>query len=287
MKSEPVDRRGFLKTSMAVSAAALAGTVLSGKGLGAVTKPEREAYDGLKLGIASYTFRNFTLDQAIDMTQQTGLKYINLKDVHLPLKSSTEQRQEARRKIEAAGLKLMGGGVISMKNDEAQIRGIFDYAKEAGMPVIVCMPVHEALDTVEKMAKQYGILIAIHNHGPGDKNYPSPMDVFKMVRERDPLMGLCMDVGHTVRIGVDPLECIEICGERLHDMHIKDVTEAAPGGKNAEVGRGVIDIVGILKSLAARKFPYHIGLEYEAKADNPMPGVLESVGYMRGVLAAI
>ena len=113
------------------------------------------------------------------------------------------------------------------------------------------------------------------------------MDVFNMVKDRDPLMGICMDVGHTVRIGVDPMECIAKCGDRLHDMHIKDVTEAAPSGKNAKVGRGVIDIVGILQSLAARKFPYHIGLEYEADENNPMPGVLESVGYMRGVLAAI
>jgi len=113
------------------------------------------------------------------------------------------------------------------------------------------------------------------------------MDVFKMVKDRDPLMGLCMDVGHTVRINVDPVECIEKCGDRLHDMHIKDETEARPEGKPTEVGKGVIDIVAILKSLAARRFPYHIGLEYEAKADNPQPGVLESVGYMRGVLAAI
>ncbi len=275
-----------MKTGVAASVAALAGAGL-GKSLGAVTKPEREANDGLKLGIASYTFRKFTLDQAIEMTRQTGLKYINLKDVHLPLNSSTEQRQEARRKIEAAGLTLMGGGVIYMKNDDAQIQRIFDYAKDAGMPVIVCSPVPDALDTVEKMARQTGIVIAIHNHGPTDKTYPSPMDVFNMVKNRDPLMGICMDVGHTVRIGVDPAECIEKCGDRLHDMHVKDVTEAAPKGQNIAVGRGVIDIVGIFKSLAARKFPYHIGLEYEANADNPMPGVLESVGYMRGVLAAI
>jgi sugar phosphate isomerase/epimerase len=286
MNSESFGRRHFLKTSVAASALALAGAH-SITSYAAVTKPEREANDGLKLGIASYTFRKFTLDQAIEMTTQTGLKYINLKDVHLPLNSSTEQRQEARRKIEAAGLKLMGGGVIYMKNDDAQIQRIFDYAKDAGMPVIVCSPVPDALDTVEKMARQTGIVIAIHNHGPTDKTYPSPMDVFNMVKNRDPLMGLCMDVGHTVRIGVDPVECIEKCGDRLHDMHIKDVTEAAPKGENVPVGRGVIDIVGIFKALAARKFPYHIGLEYEANGDNPMPGVLESVGYMRGVLATI
>jgi len=155
------------------------------------------------------------------------------------------------------------------------------------MPVIVCSPEVDALDTVEKMARQTGVMIAIHNHGPGDKTYPSPMDVYKLVKDRDPLMGICMDVGHTARLGVDPVECIEQCGGRLHDMHIKDETKAAPEGKATEVGRGVMDIVGILKALAARKFPYHIGLEYEAHADNPQPGVRESIGYIRGVLAAM
>jgi inosose dehydratase len=137
------------------------------------------------------------------------------------------------------------------------------------------------------MAKQTGIMIAIHNHGPTDKTYPSPMDVYAMVKNRDPLMGICMDAGHTARIGVDPVVCINECGDRLHDMHVKDETKAAPEGKPTEVGRGVLDIVGILNALKARKYPYHINLEYEAHADSPQPGVRESIGYLRGVLAAI
>ena len=260
---------------------------LGGMAGAAVVKPARKPDDGLKLGMASYTYRNFTLDQAIAMTREAGLKYINLKDVHLPLKSTKEERRAARAKIEAAGLKLMGGGVIYMKNNEEEIKNIFDYCVDAGMPVVVCSPVPEALDTVEKMAKQTGVMVAIHNHGPTDKTYPSPLDVYKMVKDRDPLMGICMDVGHTARIGVDPVKCIKRCGGRLHDMHIKDETKAAPEGKPIEVGRGVLDIVGILTALKARKYPYHIGLEYEANAEDPQPGVRESIGYIRGGLAAI
>ena len=282
MKAQHINRRDFLHASLLGSTLALGGTAMA-----AVVKPDREPDDGLKIGMASYTYRNFTLDQAIEMTKDAGLKYINLKEVHLPLKSTKEECQAARAKIEAAGLKLMGGGVIYMKNDEDEIGRIFDYAVNAGMPVIVCSPVPEALDIVEKMAKQTGLMIAIHNHGPTDETYPSPMDVYKMVKDRDPLMGICMDVGHTARIGVDPVKCIKRCGGRLHDMHIKDETKAAPEGKPIEVGRGVLDIVGILKALDTRKFPYHIGLEYEAHADNPQPGVRESIGYIRGVLAAI
>ncbi|HEX4644982.1 MAG TPA: sugar phosphate isomerase/epimerase [Verrucomicrobiae bacterium] len=280
-----INRRRFLQTGLLGTTALAA--ALPRETFAAVTKPQRDPFDGLKLGMASYTLRKFPLDQAIAMTKQAGLKYINLKDVHLSLKSSRAERQEARQKIEAAVLTLMGGGVIYLKNNDEEIRAVFDYAKDAGMPAIVCSPEPDALDSVEKMAKEYNILIAIHNHGPGDKKYPSPLDVLRLVKDRDPRMGLCMDVGHTVRLGEDPVAEIEQAGNRLHDFHIKDETKAAANGSPTEVGKGVIDIVGVLKALVAAKFPYHIGLEYEANENNPMPGVIESVAYMRGVLAAI
>ncbi len=221
------------------------------------------------------------------MTRQAGMKYITLKDMHLSMKSTAAERRAAREKIEAAGLTLMGGGVIYMNNQETEIRAAFDYAKDAGMPTIVCSPEPAALDMVEKMAKQYGIRIAIHNHGPGDKRYPSPLDVLRLVKDRHPLMGLCIDVGHTVRLGEDPVVVIQQCASRLHDFHIKDVTQAAANGASIEVGKGVIDIVGVLKTLVRVKFAYHLALEYEANADAPMPGIIESFAYMRGVLAGL
>jgi sugar phosphate isomerase/epimerase len=231
--------------------------------------------------------RNFSLDQAITMTKQAGVKYISLKEVHLPLKSTVEQRQEVRKKVEAGGLVLLGGGVIYMKNNEAEIRNAFEYARDAGMRTIVCSPEPEALDLVEKMVKEFDLRIAIHNHGPGDKRYPSPLDVLRMVQDRDERMGICMDVGHTVRIGEDPEVAIKKCAKRLYEFHMKDVTEAAAKGSCTEVGKGVIDIVAVLQTLIKIKFNGHVALEYEANGDNPMPGVVESYAYMRGVLAAI
>lgn len=253
----------------------------------ALTKPERDPCAGLKLGLTSYTLRSFSLDRAIAMTRDAGVKYIALKDMHLPMKSTPEQRKEAHQQIEAAGLTLLGGGVIYLKNNPAEVRAAFDYARDAGMPTMICSPDIEALDTVESLAKEYDIRIAIHNHGPGDKKYPSPLDVFRLVKDRDVHMGICMDVGHTVRIGQDPVEVIQQCKSRLYDFHIKDVTEAAPKGNGIEVGRGVIDIVAVLKELVAIKFPYHVALEYEEKAEAPLPAMVESFGYMRGVLATL
>ncbi len=253
----------------------------------AVTKADRDATHGLKLGIASYSLRNFSLDLALTMAKQLKVKYITLKDMHLPLRTTTQERQAVKKKVENAGLVLMGGGVIYMDNNEEQVRGFFEYAKDAGLPTIVCSPEPAALDLVEQMAKTYDLRVAIHNHGPGDKRYPSPLDVLELVKNRDSRMGLCIDVGHTVRIGVDPVAAIEQSASRLYDFHMKDVTEATGKGGATEVGRGVIDIVGVLKALARVKFPYHVALEYESNGDAPLPGMIESFAYLRGALAAL
>ncbi len=283
---QTLSRRHFLKAG-AVSSVTLAAATLPNISFANVTKPERDAFDGLKVGMASYTLRKFDLDQAIAMTKEAGLKYITLKDFHLAMNSTRAERQEAHRKIEAAGLVLMGGGVIYLKNREDEVRHAFDYAKDARMPTMVCSPDPEALDVVEQMAKEYDIRIAIHNHGPGDQRYPSPLDVLRLIKDRDPHMGICMDVGHTVRIGEDPVAAINQCAERLYDFHIKDVTKATPKGQPTEVGRGVIDIVGVLATLVRHRFPYHVALEYETHADAPMPGIIESIAYIRGVSAAL
>jgi sugar phosphate isomerase/epimerase len=278
-----MSRRRFLASSIAGSAAIAASELLPG----VFANDAKDPYRGLKMGVASYSLRKFTLDQAIAMTCELGLKYICLKDMHLPLKSTTAQRHEARRKIEAAGLTLLGGGVIYIKNQPEQIRNIFKYAKDAGMPTIVCSPDHDALDAVEEMAKQYNIRMAIHNHGPGDKLYPSPLDAFRMVKDRDEHMGVCLDVGHTVQLGEDPVADIEKCSSRLYDFHMKDVSEATPKGETRVVGQGIIDIQGVLKTLLQIKFSGHLGLEYEQDPDNPLPGMKESLAYMRKVLAGL
>jgi inosose dehydratase len=285
-KTHAINRRRFLQTGV-LGSTAVAATSLPSLSFGALTKTAGDPFHGLKVGITSYTLRKFSLDEAIAMTKQAGVKYISLKDVHLSLKSTTAQRQEARRKIENAGLELLGGGVIYLNNNIDEIRAAFDYAKDAGMPTIVSAPDPAALDKVEKMVKEYDLRVAIHNHGPGDKRYPSPLDVLRLVKDRDARMGVCIDVGHTVRNGDDPVAAIEQCASRLYDFHMTDVTQAAANGASAEVGKGVIDIVAVLKALLRTKFAYHVALEYEAHADAPMPGILESLTYIRGVLAAI
>jgi inosose dehydratase len=284
--SQYLPRRRFLRASL-LGSAALAGGAIPSLSLAAVTKAEREPFDGLKVGVASYSLRNFKLDQAIAITKTLGVKYIALKDMHLPLTSTTDERREARKKINEAGLTLMGAGVISMNNNEEEIRRAFEYAKDAGIPTIVCMPNRNAIDTLEKVAKEYDIRAAIHNHGPGDKNFPSPSDAFSAIKDRDSRLGLCIDIGHTVRIGEDPTVAIKKYASRLYDLHIKDVTAAKPEGNTTAMGRGVIDLVAVVKVLLEIKFPYHAALEYEAHPEDPLPGMMESFAYLRGILAAV
>lgn len=285
-RSAGLNRRHFLRGGLAGSVALVA-LHWTSSGRAALVKPQREPCHGLKLGLTTYTLRKFSLDQAIEMTVAAGVKYISLKDVHLPLKSTPEERKAARAKIEAAGLTLMGGGVIYLKNDEAEIRNAFQYAKDTGMPTMICSPDPEALDRVERFARQFQIRIAIHNHGTTDKKYPSPLDVLRLVKDRDPLMGICMDIGHTVDIGQDPVVVIKKCAARLYDFHMKDVTEASGQSKTVPAGRGIIDIVGVLKALIHIPYRYHLALEYEAQEETPVPGMMESFGYLKGALAAI
>lgn len=271
-----MNRRTFFQTT----AAAVAAT-----GLGRAQAAPKAS--PLKLGLASYSMRKQPLDRVIEVCKSMGARYITLKDMHLPRTATAEELEAVRGKLEAAGITVTGGGVINMKNDPEQIRREFEYAKAAKLPLIVAAPVPDALDTVEKMIKEFGIPVAIHNHGPEDKHYPSPREVMALVKKRDRRLGVCMDIGHTVRAGVDPTACVHECGPRLLDLHIKDLRDKTAKESQVAVGLGSIDIVGLFRALQKRRFAGHVALEYELEPDDPVAGIRESFAYMRGVAAAL
>ena len=239
-----------------------------------------------EMGLASYTLKNFKLDETLAMTKRVGLKYIAFKSFHLALDSTPAQIKEVVSKVKEAGLELYGGGVIYM-NSEAEVNQAFDYAKAAGMKVIIGVPKPELLTLVDKKVKEYDIKVAIHNHGPTDKEYPTPASAYEKIKNLDKRIGLCNDIGHTQRAGVDPSVSAEKYADRLLDVHIKDVTEATAKGHGVEIGRGVIDIPGFLRTLIKINYAGVVSFEYEKDADDPLAGLAESVGYVRGVLAAI
>jgi sugar phosphate isomerase/epimerase len=242
----------------------------------------------LKLGIASYSFREFSRRLAIEDSKKLNVAYINIKDFHLPLNSTPDEIAKARKEFEKAGLTIVGGGNISFqKDDEDDMRRKFEYAKLAGMPLIVCAPTHETLPKLEKYVKEYNIKLALHNHGPEDKHFPTPQSVLDAVKGMDPRCGLCMDIGHSARTGVDVVDSVRQAGARLLDMHVKDLMSTTEKASQVPVGDGVLPIVGIFKELKRMNYQGYVNLEYEIDADNPLPGMQKSFAYMRGVLAGL
>jgi sugar phosphate isomerase/epimerase len=270
------------------SRALVAGSALSAMEMFAEV-PEATAGDAgeLKLGVASYSFREFGRKIAIQGTQKLA-KYINYKDVHLPLTSTPAEIKKAIADTEKAGLKIVGGGTIYFqKDDEADIRSKFEYAKACGMPTIVCMPNVDILPKLEKFVKEYDIKIAVHAHGPEDKNFQRPQDVLKIVKNMDPRCGLCIDVGHTVRTGVDLVSTVAETGPRLLDMHVKDLASFTAKDSQVPCGDGKIPFPALFTQLKKMNYQGYINLEYEIDDTDPLPNMIKSFAYMRGVIAGL
>ena len=241
----------------------------------------------IRLGIASYTFRSFDQAKLIGYMKELKTPWLNLKEMHLPM-TPAETVKERADVYRADGFTLTAAGTIYFTKDEDEdIRAKFEYMKNAGIPVMVCMPNRNVLPRLEKFVKEYDIKLAIHNHGPEDKNFPSPLDVLAAVKGMDPRIGLCIDIGHTMRAGTDVVDAIKKAGPRLFDLHVKDLAEANAKDSQVAVGDGIMPIPAIFKALIAQKYAGYVDLEYEIHADDPMPGVVKSFAYMRGVLAGM
>lgn len=279
-----LSRRRFIVTGATVAAACAVSRAVP-----AFAQPTTESGSPspIRLGLASYTFRNFTRAQLIGYMKQLNVNALNAKDTkdHLPMDPTGEAA--ALADYAAAGIKLHAVGAVPFtKDDDDDIRSKFEYAKRAGVSVIVAGdPAIATLPRIEKFVKEYDIRFAIHNHGPEDKLWPSPLDVLKAVKNMDPRMGCCIDVGHCVRAGTDVVEAIHAAGPRLFNMHMKDLTNFHEKESQVAVGDGIMPVREIFKALIAIQYPGYVDLEYEVHADDPMPGVISSFAYMRGVLA--
>ena len=243
----------------------------------------------IRLGLCSYTFRNFMRAQLIGFMKQLNVNELNAKDVkdHLPMDPTAEEAALADYK--AAGINLHAAGAIYFpKDDDGDIRSKFEYCKRAGIKVIVGGdPTPQTLPRIEKFVKEYDIRIAIHNHGPEDKLWPSPLDILKDIKSMDPRIGCCIDVGHTVRAGTNVVQAIHEVGPRLFNVHMKDLTDFQKKDSQVAVGDGQMPVPEIFHALTAIKYNGFVDLEYEVHADDPMPGVIASFAYMRGVLAGM
>jgi inosose dehydratase len=279
-------RRDLLKAS-ALTAVAL--PFAKAEGLPIFSAAEEDRWRGLKIGVATYTFREWPIEETIKGLQRAGMKYISIKNVknHIDLSHTTEERKQRAQMFRDAGMIPLSVGNVSMKNDEADVRRAFEYARDIGVPTIVCAPPVDAVPLLDKMVKEFNIKLAIHNHGPEDKQFPSPYDVWKAVEKYDKRIGLCIDVGHTARAGVDPAESIIKCRERLYDVHLKDISALGNRNTPIEGGRGILDLKAILAALLKINYQGLAGFEYEKDGKDPLPGLTETLGYTKGLLASL
>ena len=281
-----LSRRDFVRSGAIATAALAASSDVFALVRG---RPSAGEASPIHLGLASYTFRNFSRAQLIGFMKQLNVFALNAKDVkdHLPMDPQAEAA--ALADYAAAGIKLHAAGAIYFAKDEDEdIRSKFEYCKRAGIGVIVAGdPALATLPRIEKFAKEYDIRIAIHNHGPEDKLWPSPLDVLRAVKDMDPRIGCCIDVGHAARAGTDVVQAIREAGPRLFNVHMKDLTNFRSKESQVAVGDGIMPVRGMFEALIAIKYNGFVDLEYEIHPDDPMPGVISSFAYMRGVLAGM
>jgi sugar phosphate isomerase/epimerase len=240
--------------------------------------------DSFSVGMAGYTFIELSIDKTIEIMKRTGVVNLSLKDFHMPLNSTQEKINEVIGKFKNAGINVYTVGVIYMKTQES-VDQAFEYARMAGVKMIIGAPNYELLPYVEKKIKEYDFRMAIHNHGPDNTLFPNATDIWNHVKDLDPRIGICIDIGHTIRDGQDPAADIIKYKSRIYDLHIKDVDKASKEGKTIEMGRGIIDIPKVVESLRKIRYSGKCSLEFEKDMEDPAAGIAESIGYFKGVMA--
>lgn len=247
-------------------------------------QPAPETGEKFRIGMAGYTFAKFDLDKTLATMQRADVHYLCIKDFHLPFKSTDAEIAAFHAKLKEKGVTGYAVGPIYMKT-EAEIDNAFEYAKRVGVKLIVGVPNYELLPYVDKKVKEYGLNYAIHLHGPDIKLYPDAEDVWNHVKDLDPRIGMCLDIGHDTRNGKDPVADLKKYKSRVFDIHIKDVTGTTKLGYSLEIGRGVIDIPAFVKMLRKVGYTGVCSLEHEKDMTDPFMGIAESIGYFRGVIA--
>jgi inosose dehydratase len=246
----------------------------------------------LKLGIASYSLAKLRVPEVITALKQLEITCVSLYKNHAPWAEGTvEDCKSVVQKFAGAEIAVTSTGVIEFTNNEAQARKAFENVRAAGLKTLCGRPALDALPLLDKLVKEYDVKVAIHNHGPGDL-FPTGSAAFKAIQPYDQRIGLCLDVGHAWRAGANPAAEIRSCRERLYEVHLKDTRQQAAGDATKDpaptvLGHGMVNIPEIISALIEIKYSHQVEFEYEKREDDKLPGLAESVGYVRGMLAGM
>lgn len=250
---------------------------------------------GWKIGSQAYTFRLFTLEETLDKLNDLGLKYVELYgnqkigagiEGETSYKMSAERRQELKDLLKSKGITPVAFGVSSGSN-ETEWRQLFEFAKDMGIGILTSEPVYNDLDLVESLCKEYNIKVAIHNH-PIPSRFWHPDIIMNLLDGRSELIGVCADIGHWVRSGLDPVECLRKVEGRLISFHFKDLNEfGVRGAHDVHWGTGLGNISGVMNEMKRQGFEGPISVEYEHNWDNNVPDVRASIEYFARVANAL
>ena len=289
-----ITRRSFFReTGLGLAAATAAPALFT---VSAQAQQAAGGKDPFFIAIAGYTFNKFKLEQTLEMMKKVDVQYLCIKDFHLPLNSTEEQIAVFHETCKSFGVTGYGVGPIYMGSvDEA--KRAFAYAKRVGVKVVVGVPFEmkdnkrvssvALLSAIDGLVKEYDMKYAIHNHGPDMPDlFPSAESAIALVKDLDKRIGLCLDIGHELRDGKDPADAILKYGDRLHDLHVKNVSAANKSGGSVQMPRGKIDIPAVVRALRKVGYTGACSLEYEKDMDDPLLGIAESIGYFRGVVDA-
>ena len=246
-------------------------------------QPAPETGEKFRIGMAGFSFLKVDLDKALATMQKVDVHYLCIKDFHLPFNSTDEQIAAFHAKLKEKGVTGYAVGPIYMKS-EAEIDKAFEYAKRVGVKLIIGVPNYDLLPYVDKKVKEYGFNYAIHLHGPDIATYQDAEEVWKHVKDLDPRIGMCLDIGHDTRNGKDPVADLKKYQSRVFDIHIKDVTGRTKLGYSLEVGRGIIDFPALVKMLRKVGYSGVCSIEHEINMNDPFMGIAEDIGYFRGVI---
>lgn len=274
--SEHLSRRDFLRHA-ALGAAGLA--AFSGRPGWA----QRNPYAPFRMGLQSYSLRNYKLEQALEHSQKLGIRYWESYAAHVPLTSDPAQVAELLGKLKAANVRMLAHGVSRFTKDDAANRKIFEAAKALGVRVISADPDPDSFDSLERLVKEFDIKIGIHNHGPGHR-YDKLQQVVDAVKGRDKRIGACADLGHFLRSNEESVKVIETLGDRVHGVHLKDVKDAKTF---TILGQGDMNLPGVLRALRKINYREVLALEYEENPQNPIPDIEQCLAAVRTALQAL
>ena len=235
-------------------------------------------YGDFNMGLQTYTLRAFDFDQTLVHLKDLGLKYAQFFGKQLPVTDDKSKIETAKQKLRDAGISILSWGVQGFTKDAEKTKKAFEFAKAMGFSVYSANPSADSFESLAPLAKEYGIKIAIHNHGPDDKAYGHLDQVQKAVEKWPVEIGACVDTGHVLRSGENPIDWIKALGPRVHDVHLKDFSDA----KTEHIlGQGKLDVLGVLKALREVKFSGILAIEYELNEKNPIADVKEGLAVVR------